>query len=181
MESLSSPIHIHFNQPNDSKNFPTLQESSELPQAFLSCSPQFPPTHENPFQENIPNHQKPTTEPETSAVDDIEKLIQLLGLSDCGQENEEEEERSGFGCGSCHCEGGFYSKIARVKGPKCGKEVERLEGWIKHFLNGNGGENNKKIEPLRLSLLLLGKAAFVSQGEDGGLEAWTSLQLLRTF
>lgn len=93
-------------------------------------------------------------------------------MSDFRQKPENDEERGvGFECGSCHCEGGFYAQIAGVKGPKCGKEVERLEGWINYFLNG--GEEKGIVEPLRLSLLLLGKAAFVSGGRDfgfGGLD-----------
>ncbi|KAJ1389726.1 hypothetical protein SESBI_38065 [Sesbania bispinosa] len=65
----------------------------------------------------------------------------------------------------------FFSslkQIVGVEGPKCRKEVLRLDGWIKHFLNGDGVE---KQEPLRLAHLLLGKAAFISEGADfGGLE-----------
>lgn len=160
-----------MDQPNDNLIIaPTLPESSELPQAFLSCSPQFPPTHQNPIQPSGLHHQ----EIQFEAVDDIQQLIQHLGLSDFRQKPEKEEERGvGFECGSCHCEGGFYAKIAGVKGPKCGKEVERLEGWINYFLNGGGGEEKGIVEPLRLSLLLLGKAAFVSGGRDfgfGGLD-----------
>lgn len=177
-ESLSLPIYIYLDQSNDNQISPTLQESSELPQAFLSCSPQFPPTHENPLHPNGLDHQENENENENEneAVDDIQQLIQLLGLSDYEQKLEgkkvEVERRVGFGCGSCHCEGGFYLKIAGVTGPKCGKEVERLESWIKYFLIGGCGEENG-IEPLRLALLLLGKAAFVSGGGDcgfGGLD-----------
>lgn len=88
-------------------------------------------------------------------------MIQLLGLS---------ENRFGLGWkngggvhGSCDHQCGFYSKIVGVKGPKCGKEVERLEGWIKHFKN-DGGDRLK--EPLRLAHLLLAKAASLSEGSD---------------
>lgn len=115
-------------------------------------------------------------------MDHIEQLVQLLSLPDCQQNaaEEEEKERVGFGlklcsyfggkdggCNSCHCEGGFYSKIVGVKGPKCEKEVERLDGWIKYFLNRGGEE---KIEPFRLSHLLLSKAAFLSEVDDGTLD-----------
>lgn len=86
----------------------------------------------------------------------------LKGCQGCGG-------RDG-GCDSCHCEDGFYSKIVGVKGPRCGKEVERLEGWINYFLNGGAEE---RIEPLRLSHLLLGKAAFVF---DGGFEFPSSIE-----
>ena len=156
-----------MDQSNNDQNLSTFPESSELPQPFLSCSPQFPPTHENPLHSNGLNHPKPITEPETETDpgDDIELLIQILGLSEHCQKIQEEED-------SCHCQSGFYSKIAKVKGPKCGKEVERLEAWISYFLNGGNGEE-EKIEPFRLALLLLGKAAFVSGGVDcgfGGLE-----------
>ncbi|KAI3684955.1 hypothetical protein L6452_34185 [Arctium lappa] len=50
----------------------------------------------------------------------------------------------------------FYDNIVQVKRPKCNKEVERLDGWIKYLLN------NGIIEPLRLAHLLLAKATFVS-------------------
>ncbi|KAM6552167.1 hypothetical protein CsatB_001975 [Cannabis sativa] len=149
--SLSSPIYLHFDQSNhNNQNSSTPQQSSELPQQFLSCSPDFP----------LP---KPT---QSDSVCDIEKLIQLLGLSEnCSNERQEEEiEKEEEEVSSCHCENGFYSKIAQVKGPKCGKEVERLEGWIRYFLNGGGNDGKVKIEPFRLSLLILGKASFVSQG-----------------
>ncbi|PSS28999.1 Suprabasin like [Actinidia chinensis var. chinensis] len=98
-------------------------------------------------------------------VDEIGLLIQLLVLSDC---EENEQKRVGLGLkncgGTCGHECGFYAKIVGVKGPKCGKEVERLERWIKHFLS-NGGEG--KREPLRLAHLLLGKAVFCYEGSDG--------------
>lgn len=99
-----------------------------------------------------------------------------MGLSDCNGNKEEvrDRERVGLRDGNsgncCDCEGGFYAKIVGLKGPKCGKEVERLEGWIEYFMNG--GEEERR-EPLRLAHLLLGKAAFLSEGADcgfGGLE-----------
>ncbi|CAJ1935852.1 unnamed protein product [Sphenostylis stenocarpa] len=144
--TLGSPI---FLQSNCSQNCPS-QDSGEPPQAFLSVSQEFPTTHQNPSQRE---HVTPENEAED---DDIEQLMQLLGLSD------EQEQRDSFDdCASCHCEGGFYAKVVGVEGPKCGKEVLRLDGWIKHFLTGGGEE---KLEPLRLAHLLLGKAAFVSDG-----------------
>ncbi|GAV83312.1 hypothetical protein CFOL_v3_26760 [Cephalotus follicularis] len=169
-ESLSSPIYLDFDQPNSNS---TLQESSEPPLAFLSCSPQFPTIQQNPPQ---------TTEIHgIKDIDDIELLIEMLGLSDCykqqnheeeeEEEEEEEKERGGVGggkCGNkCECEGGFYEKIVGVKGPKCEKEVERMEGWIKYFMGGD--DNGERREPLRLALLLLGKAAFASGGGDFSL------------
>ncbi|QCD83900.1 hypothetical protein DEO72_LG2g4249 [Vigna unguiculata] len=122
-----------FLQSNCSQNCPS-QDSSEPPQAFLSLPQEFPATYQNPSQ-----------------------IDHLLGLSD----KQEQRGDSFDDCGSCHCEGGFYEKVVGVEGPKCRKEVVRLDGWIKHFLNGGGEE---KLEPLRLAHLLLGKAAFVSDG-----------------
>ncbi|KAL6206821.1 hypothetical protein ACLB2K_024067 [Fragaria x ananassa] len=174
-ESLSSPIYLDLEQSNKNNHqgSSTLQDSSEAPEAFLSCSPQFIQTQENPTQPNSP---KTVSDTETESVDDIEQLIQLLGLSSC-QEGDEEKAGLDFKCGgsenggnSCHCEGGFYEKIVGVKGPKCGREVERLEGWINYFLNGHG---EGKIEPFRLAHLFLCKSAFASEGADhgfGGLE-----------
>ncbi|XP_027348491.1 uncharacterized protein LOC113860064 [Abrus precatorius] len=154
--SLSSPMFLQVEQPSGSQNIPT-QDSSEPPQAFLSVSPEFPPTHQDPSQTSPSDHITPLNQAQD---DDIERLMQLLGLSE-----EQAEQKDCFDDGSCHCEGGFYSKIVGVEGPKCRKEVLRLEGWIKYFLNGGGEE---KQEPLRLAHLLLGKAAFISEGAGGG-------------
>ncbi|CAL0303212.1 unnamed protein product [Lupinus luteus] len=149
-ESLISPMFLHLDQT-------ITTQSSEPPQAFLSISQEFPTT------QTTPSHNLTTVNNPHENGDEIEQLMQLLGLS--------EEENDGFykdgsDCNSCHCEGGFYSKVVGVEGPKCGKEVKRLDGWIKHFMNGGGEE--EKIEPLRLAHLLLGKAAFISEGADAG-------------
>lgn len=86
--------------------------------------------------------------------------MELLGLSDGGEGGGDLIKGS-----SCFCNGGFYSKIAGVKGPKCEKESRRLEGWIGYFLNGGGGERR---EPLRLAHLLLAQAACLDvSGDDG--------------
>ncbi|KAK9936723.1 hypothetical protein M0R45_013551 [Rubus argutus] len=124
-ESLSSPIYLDLDHSNNNnhQSSSTLQESSEAPEAFLSCSPQFLPT-----QPNAQHYPKTTNDTDADSVDDIEHIV-------------------------------------GVKGPKCGKEVERLEGWINYFLNGDG---EGKIEPFRLAHLLLSKAAFVSEGADHG-------------
>ncbi|KAF2305392.1 hypothetical protein GH714_004895 [Hevea brasiliensis] len=74
-------------------------------------------------------------------------------------------EKESFCDDSCRCEGGFYEKIVGAKGPKCKKEVERLEEWIRYYLQDGGGE--EKREPLRLAFLLLGKANFESENGDG--------------
>ncbi|KAA8514962.1 hypothetical protein F0562_018251 [Nyssa sinensis] len=165
-ESLSTPIYLGLDQPTNN-NSSTLQDS-EPPREFLSNSPDFTPTHEDPPQPNTVRNPQQIDGVENNAVDDIELLIQLLGLSDC---KEDEQQRVGLGLKSggsggraCGPDAEFYAKIVGVKGPKCEKEVERLEGWIKHFLN-DGGEGRR--EPLRLAHLLLGKAAFVSEGSDG--------------
>ena len=60
-----------------------------------------------------------------------------------------------------------------MEGPKCRKEVLRLDGWINHFMNGGGEE---KQEPLRLAHLLLGKSAFVSDGAFGELDFPSTIQ-----
>ncbi|XP_059439674.1 uncharacterized protein LOC132172347 [Corylus avellana] len=172
-ESLGSPIYLHFDQ--SASHTSTLQGNSEPPQAFLSSSPQ------TQLQPDGLDHPKTVVETENDAVDDIQRLIQLLDLSDCEEKEEEaERERGGLGDGSggnsCDWEDGFYAKIVGFKGPKCRKEVERLEGWIEYFMNGCGVEERR--EPLRLAYLLLGKAAFVSEGADcgvGGLEFPSSI------
>ncbi|KAI8001385.1 hypothetical protein LOK49_LG09G01164 [Camellia lanceoleosa] len=91
----------------------------------------------------------------------------LISQTDC-EEEEEEQNKVDLGlknCGeTCGYECGFYSKMIGVKGPKCVREMRRLEAWIKYFLN-DGGEGRR--EPLRLTHLLLGKAAFLSECGDG--------------
>ncbi|KAJ9543358.1 hypothetical protein OSB04_023065 [Centaurea solstitialis] len=88
----------------------------------------------------------------------FDSMIRLLKLSDLDGERPEEmpDVRDDE----------FYDKIVGVKGPKCKKEVERLDGWIKYYFLNN--DNGRGEEPLRLAHLLLGKAALL--GSDGGNE-----------
>ncbi|KGN65550.1 hypothetical protein Csa_019856 [Cucumis sativus] len=158
-DSLSTPMYLHFPQTNTSS---TLQESSQAPLEFLSSSSQSPPSH--PKSESNPP--KPIDRGQNRDVDDIQRLIQLLGLEDSCDEKEFGAKN---GCNGCEgCESGFYSKIVGLKGPKCRKEVERLNGWIEFF--SNGGDEEDRLEPLRLAYLLLGKAVFASNDDDGCLE-----------
>ncbi|KAJ4971213.1 hypothetical protein NE237_004312 [Protea cynaroides] len=83
--------------------------------------------------------------------------------------NEEEDNKDDI-----ERDGGFYSKITGVKGPKCGKEMERLYEWIKCLLKGDNGHG--RSEPLSLVHLLLGRAACAWHDGDG-LERVNSLQL----
>lgn len=164
-------MFLHLDQTSCSHTRPTQEDSSEPPHAFLSVSQEFPPTHHNHPQTSPSDHLRIEDDDgdDDVDVDDIEQLMKLLGLSEeqkCGLEDVGDEEDDGGG-NSCHCEGGFYSKIVGVEGPKCRKEVLRFDGWIKHFLNGDGVE---KLEPFRLAHMLLGKAAFISEGADGGFE-----------
>lgn len=55
----------------------------------------------------------------------------------------------------------FYSKVAQVKGPKSGSEVEALDAWIHYFAD-------QKKEPSRLVHLLLAMAAV--QSKSGEIE-----------
>ncbi|XWS12396.1 hypothetical protein CRYUN_Cryun37aG0086200 [Craigia yunnanensis] len=54
-ESLGTPLHLHLDHPTNINTNNTLQDSSETPQAFLSSSPQFLPTHQIPPQINLPD------------------------------------------------------------------------------------------------------------------------------
>lgn len=163
------------------------EEEEQQQQPFLSStSSQFPQTQQS--NDLLLLHDQPKNVFHTQqqeAIDDIQRLIQLLGLSDCycnGDNKEEEEgERErhrivGNSCDFDEGEDGFYAKIVGVKGPKCGKEVERLEGWIQYFMNGE----MERREPLRLAYLLLGKAAFENKEDAdcgyGGLDFPTSVQ-----
>ncbi|KAK6150055.1 hypothetical protein DH2020_017580 [Rehmannia glutinosa] len=145
--SLGTPIYLNLNHSiatntTNSSNVP----ESEAPQEFLSEPFDFPQTHHSSPHENQAKAER------SSLDDDIELLMQLLCLSEL---NEREEGVIDVGC-----DDGFYGNIVGVKGPKSLKEVERLEGWIKHFLKG------EKKEPLRLAHLLLGKAVFLHSGDD---------------
>ncbi|XP_058095272.1 uncharacterized protein LOC131240806 [Magnolia sinica] len=158
VESLSSPIYLGYHQPYDnSSSSLRLLQDSQPPQEFLSHSIEFPQTAKDPTQPDDPNDEPITG---TDDGDDIGRLMDLLGLSDCAHEG------GNLKSTSCFCNGGFYSKVAGVKGPKCEKEMERLEGWIGYFLN-DGGE---KKEPLRLAHLLLGKAAVMDENGFGGID-----------
>ncbi|XP_043689763.1 uncharacterized protein LOC122640612 [Telopea speciosissima] len=168
-DHLGSPIFLNCDHTNNSSNL----QDSDPPQDFLSHSLDFPPTQKEPSQLDIKQQNQTVDEVEDNK-DDIERLIELLDLSELRLEEDdgkEGEKRLVNGTsGSCFCHGGFYSKIAGVKGPKCEKEMERLDGWIKYLLNDGGGDD--RSEPLSLVYLLLGRAACASQDADGleGLE-----------
>ncbi|KAA0053967.1 uncharacterized protein E5676_scaffold480G00360 [Cucumis melo var. makuwa] len=156
---LSTPMYLHFPQTNTSS---TLQESSQPPLEFLSNYSHSPPSH----PKSVSNPPNLIDRGQNRDLDDIQRLIQLLGLEDSC---DEKELGTKIGCNGCEgCESGFYSKIVGLKGPKCRKEVERLNGWIEFFSNGGGEED--RLEPLRLAYLLLGKAVFASNGDDGCLD-----------
>ncbi|XP_042486484.1 uncharacterized protein LOC122066704 [Macadamia integrifolia] len=155
-DHLGSPIFLNYDHTNNSSSL----QDSDPPQDFLSHSIDFPPTQEDPTQLDIEQHNETVNEAEDNK-DDIEQLIELLGLSELKLEEDDEKEGRekrliNGTSGSCFCDGGFYSKIAGVNGPKCEKEMERLNGWIKYLLND--GEEGRS-EPLSLVYLLLGRAA----------------------
>lgn len=152
-QSLSSPIYIHLEQPTS--NTSTFQES-EPPREFLTKSLDFPETQKDPFQESLSKQNPENFDlSETGGVDDIENLMQLLGFDDGDQES------VGLDLNSV-CDDGFFGNVVKVKGPKCKKEVERLEGWIKYYM-----DRGEKNEPFILGHLLLAKSALVSDGVEG--------------
>ncbi|KAM0017046.1 hypothetical protein Hdeb2414_s0028g00703561 [Helianthus debilis subsp. tardiflorus] len=137
--STSSPIYFHNHHTNTSS---TLNNNSieQPPQEFLSIN-------DTPQLNNLENSLF-----ENDAVGGVDSMIELLGLSDCkGAEMPDVGDDE------------FYDKIVKVKGPKCKKEVERLDNWIKYFLNSGR-------EPLRLAHLLMAKAAVVAAGGGDELE-----------
>ncbi|XP_065877833.1 uncharacterized protein [Euphorbia lathyris] len=166
-ESLSTPIFFQTDQEPNTHSSTALQESSEPPLAFLSSSPQSPPIDQTVPREFPKEHLNSIDEAKSSGIDEIDLLMQLLGFSDFGRgkQNEGEDaegiERVSDEC--CGCESGFYEKIVGVKGPKCKKEAERLDGWISYFLQSGGGVE-ERMETLRLGYLLLGKAACELEG-----------------
>ncbi|KVH97366.1 Aldolase-type TIM barrel [Cynara cardunculus var. scolymus] len=143
----SSPIYFD-NQPTNTSSTLHSDSIEQPPQEFLSYNDldDFAPRKNPPLF-----HDSENKVPEISSVDDIDSMIRLLGLSDSDGKR---PEMPYFG------DYEFYEKIVQVKGPKCRKEVERLDGWIKYLLN------NGRREPLRLAHLLLAKAAFVSDGKE---------------
>ncbi|KAL9264733.1 hypothetical protein AKJ16_DCAP19954, partial [Drosera capensis] len=172
-ESLGSPIHLYKDhQTNES----SILQDSEPPQWFLSDRSQSLPTDKDPLLEA---HQSSATELDQHEdnVDDIELLIQLLGLTDLKEKQSNEHanledaninlKHKHDDSEECHCRGGFYEKVVVMKGPKCEKEVKRLDRWIGYCGRTNG---KQRKEPLRLAHLLLGKAAYLSR-EGSGSEA----------
>ncbi|KAJ4963066.1 hypothetical protein NE237_023005 [Protea cynaroides] len=113
-------------------------QDSDPPQDFLSLSLGFPPTQEDPPQLNIEQHNQRVNGDEDNK-DDIEQLIELLGLSELG--------------------------FIGVKGPKCEKEMERLDEWIKYLLKGD--DEDDRSESLSLVHLLIGRVACAWQDGDG--------------
>lgn len=105
-----------------------------------------------------------------AAADDIEQLMALLGLSagECADEGD-----GGVGdCCDCSGGGGFYSKVAGVKGPTSEKERRRLDGWIDYYYRGDDGGERRELA--RLAHLLLAKAAclvWAREDGEGGLGA----------
>ncbi|KAL6546413.1 hypothetical protein OROMI_022134 [Orobanche minor] len=143
-DSLGTPIYLN-SIPTNTNPSPSNVQESEAPNEFLSRSSDLP--HEDQSEINgTVNHA------ERSSLDcDIELLMQLLGLSEADEvEGLEDVGR----------DDGFYGKIVGVKGPKSVKEAERLEGWIKYFLEG------EKKELFALAHLLLGKAGLL-HSDDG--------------
>lgn len=163
-DSLGTPIYLNYKHPAPATeaNISTLQES-EVPREFLTDSTDFPPIHRSPPEENRGSAETTVDHDERSNLgDDIELLMQLLQLSDSGEQIER------VNLINVGCDDGFYRKIAGLKGPKSLKELERLEGWIKHFLN------SKERKAFVLTHLLLAKAAIWHSDDScdgfGGLE-----------
>lgn len=170
-QSLSTPLYLlssnhRMTNDSDCNNPATIPDSSVPPQAFFSSSSEVLSTpHRNPRPIESPDSSDSRAECE---IDDIAKLVKLLGMAEHVRKSQEKAERRDLG-GE---DDSFYEKIVGVKGPKSEKEAERLDGWIEHFMNGNNGE--EVMEPLRLAHLLLGKSAFMHNSREdcgyGGLE-----------
>ncbi|KAJ0669091.1 hypothetical protein HanPI659440_Chr17g0697101 [Helianthus annuus] len=139
--STSSPIYFHNHHTNTSS---TLNNNSieQPPQEFLSIN-------DSPQLHNLENSLF-----ESDAVGGVESMLELLGLSEFDCKGPEMPEVG---------DDEFFDKIVKVKGPKCKKEVERLDNWIKYFLNSGR-------EPFRLAHLLMAKAAVVAAAGGDELE-----------
>ncbi|KAM3284729.1 hypothetical protein P3S67_023528 [Capsicum chacoense] len=156
-QSLMSPLYLNC---DDSITSNTNLKESETPLRFLSNSPldQETPPHISPkqVQERVG-----VVEADGDGVDEIQLLMQLLGLTDRKREGSKKMEVE-FGCDDA-----FYGKVVGVKGPKSEKEVERLQGWIEHLMDRNSGERR---ESFRLAHLLLGKAALIHSEVSHGVD-----------
>ncbi|KAG6531498.1 uncharacterized protein LOC122051636 [Zingiber officinale] len=143
-----SPIFLDFACPDGKQTSqPPPPDSSDPPLNFLSSL-------------SCPQDEDPKSQPgeDGEESDEIEQLMSLLCLR-------EGQESTGGGESSCHCSGGgFFSKIGGVKEPKCGKERERLYGWIEYYYK-------EKKESARLAHLLLAKAWCLNRsGRDSLVE-----------
>ncbi|XP_020097088.1 uncharacterized protein LOC109716175 [Ananas comosus] len=97
---------------------------------------------------------------DTGDEDDDDEIEHLMNLLDV----EVDVEGAGEAAESCgECE--FYAKVGGVRGPKCEKERQRLEGWVEHFYRGWRGAGRR--EPARLAHLLLAKASCSADGCGG--------------
>lgn len=143
-DSEVSPLYLNFNPTDNS------YESETQVSASLS----------NPSSTPSQNVSDKSLSTDESECDEIDKMIKLLGLKTMNDE---------MSCvNSYNCEDSFYEKIVGVKGPKCRKEVKRLNGWIDFFCNG---ESDKRKEPFKLAHLLLGKASLLfGDGDDDDSE-----------
>ncbi|KAG9150160.1 hypothetical protein Leryth_009741 [Lithospermum erythrorhizon] len=156
-ESLGSPVYLYHSNPISTYNPSSNLQESEPPQAFFSNSIPFSPIQDNP---NSKNSQK-DKEIGDANVNEIEMLMQLLGLDN-------EEQKSGNLSAFEGKDEIFFGKIVGVKGPKSGRQLERLNGWIKYLLNKDGDGGIK--QPLRLAHLLLAKASLVHFDDDDDFE-----------
>ncbi|KAK8916714.1 hypothetical protein KSP39_PZI022986 [Platanthera zijinensis] len=152
--SFTSPLYLSSSKPQPAP-FP-LDESSEPPSEFLSVPPSPEPDPILPRSAKKRSYDNQAKDDKEEGADDdeddINRLINLLGLSTEGKEGE--------GMSSCHCSGGgFYRNAAGLKGPMCARELDRLDGWIEHY-------RREGREPARLAHLLLAKA--VSAEDDDG-------------
>ncbi|KAG1334911.1 hypothetical protein COCNU_03G010300 [Cocos nucifera] len=155
-DPLSSPIFLD-SPAGPSTRPPGLQENSSGPPLdFLSSSP-------SPLDDDDDDGRGGGDE-DGEAADDIERLMALLGLS-AGECAGEGDGVVGHCC-DCSGGGGFYSKVAGVKGPKCDKERRRLDGWIDYYYRGDDG--GERREPARLAHLLLAKAVYLDWGREDG-------------
>ncbi|KAH0717711.1 hypothetical protein KY285_013742 [Solanum tuberosum] len=116
-QSLISPLYLNCDEiPADSITRYTNLKESETPLQFLSNS--------SLAQESVG-----IVEASGNGVDEIELMMQLLCLSEGKREGSKRVEVD------LGCDDAFYGNIIGVKGAKSEEEVERLEGWIEHFLD----------------------------------------------
>nr|CAD1842490.1 unnamed protein product [Ananas comosus var. bracteatus] len=153
IDPSGSPIFLAYPQ----SNLRDSDSGSGPARDFLSSSSSSSSSEEKGGEDHADQKEQECDTGDEDDDDEIEHLMNLLDV-------EVDVEGAGEAAESCgECE--FYAKVGGVRGPKCEKERQRLEGWVEHFYRGWRGAGRR--EPARLAHLLLAKASCSADGCGG--------------